>query len=642
MLLIDPECRRRLALAFLANARSNYLTGRAAQAASDYEAVLLALPDNPDALHGYGMALASLNRFDEARGCFANLLHYQPDDADTLNNHALSLAKLGRHEAALADYARALQSDADRADICFNQGLSEIALDRTEAAVASFRQAVALRPGFIDALHNLGSLYILLWRHEEAAECFDQLVRHEPAYPYALGKLFYTRQFCCDWGRFDEDIRLLRAAVETGNPLITPFAYLAASSGAAHERRNAEITARRFPQTPIPALRRPHHLNQRIRVAYLSADFHDHATSYLMAGMFEQHDRRRFETFAISYGPDTGGMRQRIKEGFDHFLDVRLLTDAAVADLIAELNIDIAVDLKGHTTHARPGILAYRPAPVQVNYMGYPGTTALPYLDYIVADAVVIPPDEQDAYTEKVVTLPDSYLATDDQREVSARRYTRQEMGLPEQGFVFCCFNNSGKLTPGMFALWMRLLLQVQGSVLWLMTCNAAATRNLQAEARRMGVDSGRLVFADVMPSAEHLARLALADLFLDTLPVNAHTTACDALWGGLPVLTCPGNTFAGRVASSLLHAAGLPELICHDLQEYETRALELAASPDRLAELRTRWQAQRLSCRLFDTRRFCRHLESAYEIMMQRSLAGEMPQGFAVRPLPNQEPATP
>lgn len=636
MLLVEPSRHRRLALAFLARAQSAYGQGRFTDALTDFEAVNRALPDHPDVLSGLALALARLERYTDAIPCLERLLQLRPDDAESRNNLALCLARLGRHEEALSAYTQALAYDSASPGVLFNLGLTLIALNRHEQAAGIFRQAAALKPDFSDALNNLGNLLILLWRHEEAADCFERLLACAPDYPYALGKLFYARQFCCDWRFFDEHVRRLRAGVAAGLPVITPFAYLMASESAWNERLNAAISSPRYVagherRNRTDPVAMP---DQRIRIAYLSADFHDHATAYLMAGLFERHDRRRFEVTAFSYGPDEGRMRPRLKSSFDRFMDVQTLSDAAIAEEIRKLGIDIAVDLKGHTTHARTGILASRPAPVQVNFMGYPGTTALPFMDYIIADATVIPPGEHDAYSEQVVYLPDSYMVNDDRREIADIHFSRQEMQLPETGFVFCCFNNHGKLTPAMFAVWMRLLGHVPGSVLWLLAGNDVTRRNLQAEARKHGIAAERLVFAPVMPSPEHLARQRLGDLFLDTLPVNAHTTACDALWGGLPVLTCTGNTFAGRVATSLLLAAGLPELICQDPESYEKRALELALSPEKLAAIRRAWQSRRPQSRLFDTARYSRHLEAAYEEMHQRRLRGLPPEGFQVAPI--------
>jgi protein O-GlcNAc transferase len=360
----------------------------------------------------------------------------------------------------------------------------------------------------------------------------------------------------------------------------------------------------------------------KIRVAYLSADFNGHAVATLLAGVFEQHDKSRFETTAISYTDSDGGaMRRRLERSFDRGVDVAGKSDAEVAALIRQMDIDIAVDLMGYTGECRPGILAQRPAPIQVNFLGFPGTMGAPYVGYILADANVIPEEHKPHYSESVVYLPDCYLPTDSTRRFAERRPTRAEAGLPADGFVFCSFNNSYKITPEMFDVWMRLVGAVEGSVLWLPQTNAAAIRNLRAEAARRGVTEQRLVFAPFVRDGEdHLARLGLADLFLDTLPYNAHSTAVDAMWAGVPLLTLQGGAFAGRVAASALTAAGLPELIAASLDSYEALALKLAREPQTLAAIRTRLERARGQSALFDTARYTRNLEAAYLTMWKRS----------------------
>jgi predicted O-linked N-acetylglucosamine transferase (SPINDLY family) len=359
--------------------------------------------------------------------------------------------------------------------------------------------------------------------------------------------------------------------------------------------------------------------------------------SILMAGVFEAHDKSRFETTAISFGPDDGSaLRTRVMKSFDRFLDVRGRTDFEVASLMHAAEIDIAVDLMGLTGDSRPGILALRPAPVQVNYLGFPGTTASPHIDYLIADRIVIPESEQRHYSEKVVYLPDTYMPSDAKRRVSERKFGRAEVGLPETDIVFCCFNNSYKFTSQVFDVWMRLLRAVDRSLLWLSEPNDSARRNLVAEAENRGVGRDRLVFAPFLPDLDdHLARLTLADLFLDTLPCNAHTTASDALFMGVPVITTPGPTFAGRVAASLLSAVGLPELIAPSLAVYEARALELVCDPQALCAIKAKLKANRATFPLFDTGRFTRQLEAAFAVMLERQRRGLPPERFGVAAAP-------
>jgi predicted O-linked N-acetylglucosamine transferase (SPINDLY family) len=389
--------------------------------------------------------------------------------------------------------------------------------------------------------------------------------------------------------------------------------------------------------SPAPIWKGERYHHDRIRLAYLSADFRVHACSFLLAGLFEHHDRGRFETIAISFGDDDQSeMRSRVMAAFEHFIDVRNQGDLEVARLMRGLEVDIAVDLTGHTLSSRTGILAQRPAPVQVNYLGFPGTMGAPYMDYLIADAVVVPPGQEAHYAEKIVYLPECFQANDDRRGVGAMKPTRSAAGLPGSGFVFCCFNNSYKITPSLFERWLRLLKAVPGSVLWLFASRPVVVQNLRAEARRRGADPGQLVFAEALPYADYLARMQLADLFLDTLPFNGGTTASDALWAGVPVLTCPGEAFASRMAASLLSAIGLPELITHSLEEYESLALELARNPQRLAEIKSKLARNRDTYPLFDTDRFRRHIEAAYTTMWERYQRGEPPASFAVASIGN------
>jgi predicted O-linked N-acetylglucosamine transferase (SPINDLY family) len=354
--------------------------------------------------------------------------------------------------------------------------------------------------------------------------------------------------------------------------------------------------------------------------------------AYLTVGLFEQHDKSRFETTAISFGPDPGDQfRKRLENSFDRFLDVQTKNDRDLVLLLRELEIDIAVDLMGYTNNSRPAILALRPAPVQVNFLGYAGTMGADTIDYIIADRFIIPEACQSFYTENIVYLPDTYLPTDSTRSIGEHAPARGAAGLPESGFVFCCFNNNYKITPPIFDIWMRLLLEVEGSVLWLVEDNAAAVGNLRHEAEGRGVAPERLVFAPRVKLEDYLARLRLADVFLDTLPYNAHTTASDALWAGLPVVTCAGSSFAARVAGSLLNAVGLPELITGTLEDYEALALKLARDRDLLAHIKSKLARNRQSFPLFDTERFRRHIESAYQTMWERHQRGEPPASFAV-----------
>lgn len=603
------------------------------EAIAQFDRVLQQDPDAADTLNNRGVALAALGRHLEALAGYERALAQRPDFADALNNRAIALTALNRNSEALASCERALMLRPDFADAHNNRGNALRNLQRFDEALASYEQALRCQPGFQEALKNHGAVLFVLGRFAQAAASYADLLRIAPDEDYAFGSLFSCRLRCCDWSEYAQLKEHLVRMVRGGKKAATPFALLNASESPADQQRCASIYADDlFPASRTPLWQGERYAHDKIRVAYLSADFHNHATAYLMAGLFEAHDKQRFQIVAISFGQEAQDeMRARLQCAFHRFVDVREKSDREVAQLLREMEIDIAVDLKGYTFGNRTGILAHRAAPIQVNYLGYPGTMGSGYIDYILADRHIIPECEQQYYTEKVVYLPDSYQVTDAKRCIAERTPARSQAGLPDAGFVFCSFNNNYKITPAVFDIWMRLLQKVPGSVLWLLEDNRVAAANLRRAAQARGVDPGRLVFAPRLEQGEHLARMRLADLFLDTLPVNAHTTASDALWAGLPVLTCTGNAFPGRVACSLLHAIGLPELVTQNLEQYEALALHLATSPSALQEIRARLADNRISHPLFDTVRFCRHIETAYVHMWERHRRGEAPAAFAI-----------
>jgi len=439
----------------------------------------------------------------------------------------------------------------------------------------------------------------------------------------------------CNWQDLSKDFEQLREAIHAGERASSPFPLVGTPLSAALQRKCSEIYVReKFPENPLLPKFNTRYEHERIRLGYFSADFCNHATAYLMAEFFEQHDKSQFELIAFSIGPiQKDAMRIRLEKAFDRFIEVGTLSDKDISLLARGLEIDIAIDLKGFTQGSRTGIFAMRAAPIQISYMGYPGTMGAEYIDYLVADATVVPQDQRKHYAENIVHLPDTYWVTDSTIPLPEQSFSRVEFGLPADGFVFCCFNNNYKINPAIFDIWMRLLDRVDGSVLWLLEDNASAAKNLKVEAQARGVSPSRLVFAERLEVSEHLARHHLADLFLDTIPYNAHTTATDALWAGLPVLTSTGETFAGRVAASVLNAIGLPELITHDLAAYESLALELATKPKKINSLKEKLAANRLTHPLFNTARFTKHFESAYRAMLDRHLAGLKPAHITVAP---------
>lgn len=610
--------------------------GRSEQAIAWYERVLAIRPDHAETFYNRGIALAHLHRREEAIDSYDRALAINPGHVDALGNRGNALQELNRLEEAIASYDKAIEIAPELARAYNNRGTAFAKLRRFDEAVADFDKAVGIAPDYIDAHANRATVLQQCNRHEQAATGLEKVLAMQPDYQYALGGLAYSRAHMCDWRSAPPVLEDIERLARSGKLVAEPFVLLVVSPSPEVQLAGAAayVRAKHAPISP-PLCSRERYRHGRIRLTYLSADFHEHATAYLMAELFERHDRSRFEISAISYGPDErSATRTRLIAAFDRFIDVRQHGDADVGRLLRDAETDIAVDLKGFTTDCRPGILAYRPAPIQVNYLGYPGTMAADYIDYLVADEFVIPRDQHAHYREKVVYLPDSYQANDSTRKIAERAPARRDEGLPEQGFVFCCFNNNFKLTARMFDIWMRLLRRIDGSVLWLLKGNPAVQDNLRQEAQRSGVAPERLVFARRTKLEQHLARHRLADLFLDTLPYNAHTTASDALWAGVPVLTSVGTTFAGRVAGSLLRAVGLPELITRTTEEYEALALKLATEPGLLPKVREKLERNRQTAPLFDADRFRRHLEAAYTTMWEIHQRGEPARSFAVTPI--------
>lgn len=600
------------------------------QAERRIEEALTINPRSIDALFNRARALTNLGRHSEALSCLDKALSMRSDIPDLLLTRGNVLLALNRAGEALANYDQALAVKADFPEAWNNRGNALAALKRLDEALFSYERMLAAKPGDVGALHHRALTLLELKRYEEAAQGFAGVLKIAPDFPYARGNLLYCRLNGCDWEDLEQEVPKIAASLKKGARIVTPIQFAAFSSSPEEQLQAARIwSADKYPAA-APLWHGETYRHERIRIAYLSADFHSHATAALMAGVFERHDRVGFQTAAVSFGPDDRSeMRARLLAAFDSFIDVCDKSDSEVASLLRQMEIDILVDLKGYTQDSRPGILAQRPAPLQVSYLGFPGTMGADDIDYIIADRTVIPPQHVPYYSERIAYLPDTYQANDAKRRISANALARRDFGLPEAGFVFCCFNNNFKIMPKMFAIWMRLLKAFDGSVLWLLEDNAAASRNLRREAVAQGVAPERLIFAQRVNLDVHLARHRLADLFLDTLPYNAHTSASDALWAGLPIVTCLGESFAGRVATSLLRAAGLPELITESLADYEALALHLARDPAKLSALKAKLAHTRTICPLFDTVRFTRNLEAAYRVMLERGRQRLPPASF-------------
>ncbi len=650
--------------------------GALAEAEALYREVLAAEPRQADVLNQLGVVVHQTGRDDDALDLIDRAIAIDGSNPAYFSNRGIVLRRLGRADGAVESYRRAVALKPDYAEAHYNMGnvladqrraaealacyheavalrpdyarahnaIGGIHLDRgrMDAAIGSFRQALQYAPDDSKALNNLGVALHDRGQTGEAIDCYRASVAHDPDNAEAFVNLVWARQEVCDWAGREPDLaRLLEVTerrIAEGRPTpIDPFSMLSLPVSADCQLAVARAYAKRVVERAEPvrralALEAPRRRAGRLRVGYLSADFHTHATAHLMQGLFALHDRDAFEIFAYSIGPDDAGdERRRIAGDCDAFVDLAECFDGDSARRIHADGIDILVDLKGYTSRARPGIPALRPAPVQVAYLGYPGTMGADFIDYVITDRIVTPPQAARFFSERFVYLPHSYQVNDHGRPRPAPRASRRDCGLPEDGFVFCCFNHAYKIEPVIFAAWMRILAATPGAVLWLLRSSSAMEENLRREAAAQGIAPERLVFAGRVPLEEHLARHRHADLLLDTHLYNSHTTASDALWMGLPVLTWPGETFASRVAASLLTAVGLPELVARDLAAYQREALRLVGDRDALAGLGHRLEANRTSHPLFDTPRFARNLERAYALMWEAYEAGGPPRELAV-----------
>ena len=560
-----------------------------------------------------------------------------PDRPSILTNLAASLFSQNKLAEALAIARQALERAPGNPQAMLVIGNCLALQGRFAEAAEVLQRIVADAPGDAEAQAALGTVLAQMKRYEQAVSAYRRVLAVQPDFAFVLGDLVNARMYAGDWAGLEADWAALLADVRKGLPVVRPFQILAIPCTPADQLASARTYVdRTFPARETLAPSRPY-AHDRIRLAYVCADYGDeHPVTQVLAGLFEQHDRTRFETIAIATGSGGAGPRQeRVVDAFEQFVEAGGTTDQELAELLRRLEVDIAVDLNGHTGSSRSGAFAMRPAPVQVSYIAFPGSSGAGFIDYLIADPIVLPAADRQHYAEKIVTLPETYFITDDSRPTPETTTSRADHGLPERGFVFCCFNNNYKITADVFDVWMRLVGEVEDSVLWLRESNADFSVSLRREAEARGVPSSRLVFAPRLDAEAHLARHRHADLFLDTLYYNAHSTACDALWMGLPVLTRVGNTFASRVAASLLNAVGLPELVAPSLDAYAARALALANAPAELAAIKASLVANRRTRPLFDTRRQTRQLEAAYEGMMARHRSGAPPEDFAVAPLP-------
>lgn len=594
--------------------------GQFADAAGYFGKALQHWPEDADVQNNLGNALRNLGRFKEAAECYRHTLRIQPGYPSANRHLGWLLQELGQTAEAIQFYRASLAQDPADASAFYNLANALRETGQLEEAITCYRNALALSPQDPDTLNNLGNALREAGKIDEAIACYREALKLNPEMHHTLAHLLHQCQQICDWGNLDEMVREIRKLVhEKPEAQIAPFVLLSLPGVTPAEQLRCSQNWVNNQYEKFSSLASKLGFNfkrtdrTKIRLGYLSADFHEHATAYLMAEIFELHDREHFEVVAYSYGPDDGSpMRARLDNAFDRFEDVRTATDEEVAHKIFADGIDILIDLKGYTAHTRSQILAMRPAPLQVNYLGYPGTMGADFIDYLIGDPVVTPTSHEDAYAEKLALMPYCYQPNDRQRPLKEKP-SRTACGLPEHGFVFCGFNQNFKILPQTFDIWMRLLREVPESVLWLLESSPTAMDHLKREAEARGVNPARLIFAPRLPLPDHLARQQQADLLLDTLPYNAHTTASDALWAGVPVLTCMGETFASRVAASLIQAVGLQELVVSSLEDYFATALRLATDDEECRHLRARLVSSRATAPLFDAINFTKALEKLY-----------------------------
>ena len=607
--------------------------GKLAEAAASFKRTLEIKPDYAEAYNNLGNILKGQGKLDEALESYKRALEIKPNYPVAYNNLGNALKDQGKLDEAVASCKRALEIKPDFAEAYINLGNALKEQGKLDEAVASYKQALEIKPDYPVAYNNLGTVLTKQGKLDEAVASYKRALEIKPDYAVAEAQMRHQQQHMCDFTLYT-GLKEVAQRLDTSDEAIPPFIQLSWQDNAAAQlHRSQRFAKTNYPTaSPAPIAKPPTVRPERLKVGYFSADFHNFPGMYLMARMLEIHNRNAFEIFAYSYGPQKNDeMRRRIRDGVDHFVDIAGQTDQSIQSQAKSDKIDIAIHRNGYTTSSRTEIFVNRLAPIQISYLGYPGSLGAEFIDYIVADPIVVPAEQRQFYSERIIYLPDTYQPTDNTRQIASINTKRAEFGLPEKGVVFCCFNNSFKISPHEFDIWMRLLSKVGGSVLWLLEGNEWAAKNLRLEAENRGINPDRLVFAKRLPQVEHLARHKHIDLFLDTFNYNAHTTASDALWAGLPVVTKAGEQFSARVAASVLDAVGLPELITASEDEYEQLAFELATKPRKLKTLKRKLAKNIASQPLFDTERYTRNFEAGLQKAYNLYFEGKRPEDIWV-----------
>ena len=575
---------------------------------------LILKPNNALAHSNLGNALKDLKQYGESIASYDKAINIDSNFADVYSNRGIALKEMGRLDEAVGSYNKAIKIKPDHFFAYSNRGIALRNLNRFEEAIASFDKAIQINPNFIDAFNNRGNVYNNLKLYDEALSDYERVMQLKSSYDYILGKVLQARMFSCDWRGFDSITEKINGAIKKESKAIVPFSFLGVSDNPAASKLVSEIFVKDKLSKNLEIQPLAKYNHKKPKIGYFSGDFHNHPILHLMMEVFENHNRSKFDFFGFSFGPDKRDKwRNEVQNYFLQFKDISKISDKQAANLVRDLEIDIAIDLSGFTENGRSGIFSYRAAPIQINYLGYPGTTGLEYMDYIIADDVIIPKENLKYYSENVLHLPQCYQANVRQRDISTKEVTRGDFGLPEKGIVYCNFNNNYKITPYVFNVWMNIIKRVDNSVLWILKSNDTASKNLKNEAIKNGVDPSRIIFAPHLSNDEHLKRISLADLFLDTFPYNAHTTASEAVRMGTPIITWFGKSFASRVGASILSSINMKELITNNKKDYEELAVVLGTEPKKLNELKNRFRDMVAKSSLFDRLKFTKNLENLY-----------------------------
>ncbi len=575
-------------------------------------------PNSAPALVNIGNALKNLRKYDEAISNYNSAIDADPNFADAYNNRGIALKNLNRLEEAISSFDKAIKIKHDHFFAHNNRGIALKNLNRLEEAISSFDKAIKIKPNFIDAYNGRGNVYKNLKLYNKALLDYEKVLQLNPNYEYILGKILQCKMFLSDWDNFDLLVNKIIININKGLKTIDPFSSLGIIDNPEITKNASEIFVKYEFNNNVKNQILIKDKTKKPRIAYFSCDFHDHPVLHLIMDVFKNHDKSKFDFFGFSFGPNKNDKwNEEVKKYFFEFKEINKISDKDVVNSIRNQEIDIAIDLTGYTGKNRSLIFSDRVAPIQINYLGYPGTTAIQNMDFIIADETTIPKENIKYYSEKVLYLPNCYQPNMNKRKVSDKKFKRSEFGLPDNGFVYCSFNNNYKITPQIFSSWMKVLQKVENSVLWILKTNDIAAENLKKKAKILGINPKRIIFADYLQNDEHLKRLELADLFLDTFPYNAHTTASDAVRMGIPLITLTGNSFASRVAASILKNSHMENLITYNLVDYETLAIDLGLHPDKLKKIKKRLKDYLPKSPIFDSVRFTYNLENLYSKLL-------------------------